>query len=162
MKRFFLGLIIACIFINLPVAKAVETSTGVSFFYINGSNNLAYKNRYKFKIAFEENVKKLHPEIKKRFEDNKMINEVFLQGGKYIINPEPITFYWGNRSLKVVETIDKDLKSASKYSPKIAHQARSIFAHCLHDAVWVQKNQNMTSGLDDLHKVISAEVAKGN
>ena len=44
MKRFFLGLIIACIFINLPVAKAVETSTGVSFIYINGSNNLAYKN----------------------------------------------------------------------------------------------------------------------
>ena len=66
-----------------------------------------------------------------------------LRNGEYVINPEPVTFYWGDRSLKVVETLDRDLKSASKYSPKIAHQARSIFAHCLHDAVWVQKYQNM-------------------
>ena len=54
------------------------------------------------------------------------------------------------------------MKSASKYSPKIAHQARSIFAHCLHDAVWVQKPQNMMSVLDDLHKVVNTEINKGN
>ena len=103
-----------------------------------------------------------HLQIKKRFEKDELIHEVFLQNGKYSINPEPVTFYWGNRSLKVVETLDKDLKSASKYSPKIAHQARSIFAHCLHDAVWVQKHQNMISVLDDLHKIVKSETEKGN
>lgn len=163
MKRFIITLFSAIfLFANITSANAVESPTGVTFIYINGSNNLAYKNRLKFKVTFEEDVQKLHPQIKKRFEDDEMINKIFLQNGKYVINPEPVTFYWGNRSLKVVETIDKDLKSASKYSPKIAHQARSIFAHCLHDAVWVQKNQNMMSVLDDLHKIVSSETAKGN
>ena len=150
------------LFFSFCSAMAVENPTEVTFIYINGSNNLAYKNRLKFKVAFEEDVKKLHPQIQKRFESDELINEIFLQNGKYTINPEPITFYWGNRSLKIVENLDKDLKSASKYSPKIAHQARSIFAHCLHDAVWVQKNQNMISVLNDLHKLVNAEVNKGN
>lgn len=163
MKKIFCLLLGLCLyFTGVGFANATETPTGVTFIYINGSNNLAYKNRLKFKVAFEEDVKKLHPEIKKRFEKDELIQEIFLQNGKYTINPEPVTFYWGNRSLKVVETLDKDLKSASKYSPKIAHQARSIFAHCLHDAVWVQKHQNMISVLDDLHKVVNAETEKGN
>ncbi len=149
-------------FVGINVAQAVENPIGVTFIYINGSNNLAYNNRLKFKTAFVEDVKKFHPQIKKRFEEDEMIKEIFLKNGEFVINPEPVTFYWGDRSLKVVETLDRDLKSASKYSPKIAHQARSIFAHCLHDAVWVQKPQNMSKVLDDLHVVVNAEVAKGN
>ena len=155
-------LILFFVFAGINVSYADETSTGVTFIYINGSNNLAYNNRLKFKTAFVEDVKKLHPQIKQRFEEDELIKEIFLQNGKYVINPEPITFYWGDRSLKVVEALDRDLKSASKYSPKIAHQARSIFAHCLHDAVWVQKPQNMTKVLDDLHKVVNDEVNKGH
>ena len=162
MKKFIVLLALLFAFCGINQAQAVEEATGVSFIYINGSNNLAYNNRLKFKTAFVEDVNKLHPQIKQRFEQDKLINEIFLQNGKYKINPEPITFYWGDRSLKVVETLDRDLKSASKYSPKIAHQARSIFAHCLHDAVWVQKPHNMTSVLNDLHKVIVSETKKGN
>lgn len=163
MKK-FLGLLLGFLFFfaGITSVNAVENPTGVSFIYINGSNNLAYNNRLKFKTAFERNVKELHPQIKKRFEADETIQNVFLQHGKYVINEEPITFYWGDRSLKVVETLDKDLASAKKYSPIIAHQARSIFAHCLHDAVWVQKNQNMMSVLDDLHKIVNAETKKGN
>lgn len=148
--------------VTTNVAVAVENPVGVTFIYINGSNNLAYKNRLKFKVAFLEDVKKLHPQIKKRFEEDETIKEVFLKNGKYVINPEPVTFYWGDRSLSVVEALDNDLKSASKYSPRIAHQARSIFAHCLHDAVWVQKPQNMNNVIDDLHAVVQAELDKGN
>ena len=162
MKKFLVLCAVLFGISGLNFADAMEEQTGISFIYINGSNNLAYNNRLKFKTAFVEDVQKLHPQIKKRFEQDELINEIFLQNGKYKINPEPITFYWGDRSLKVVETLDRDLKSASKYSPKIAHQARSLFAHCLHDAVWVQKPQNMTGVLEDLHKVVNAEVAKGN
>ena len=32
-----------------------------------------------------EDVKKLHPEIKKRFEADEIIQEVFLKNGKYVI-----------------------------------------------------------------------------
>ena len=163
MKKIFCFLTIAFgILFNINIANAVENPTGITFIYINGSNNLAYNNRLKFKTAFIDSVNKLHPQIKKRFEEDELINKLVLRNGEYKINPEPITFYWGDRSLKVVETLDRDLKSASKYSPRIAHQARSIFAHCLHDAVWVQKPQNMISVLDDLHKVVNSEIAKGN
>lgn len=163
MKKIVLFLsVLLFIFTGVNTSFAQVEPTGVSFIYINGSNNLAYNNRLKFKTAFVEDVHKLHPEIKKRFEQDDMIKEIFLKNGEFVINSEPVIFYWGDRSLKVVETLDRDLKSASKYSPKIAHQARSLFAHCLHDAVWVQKNQNMMSVLDDLHKVVSAEISKGN
>ena len=114
MKKF---LVLAGVLLSLLVtnsANAIEHSTGITFIYINGSNNLSYKNRDKFRIDFEENVKKLHPQIKKRFEQDKLIQETFLKNGKYAINPEPITFYWGNRSMKVVENLDKDLASAKK------------------------------------------------
>ncbi len=163
MKKFFI-LLSFCflLLINIDTAYATENSTGVTFIYINGSNNLAYKNRLKFKVAFLEDVNKLHPQIKQRFEADELINEHFLEHGMYRINPTPIAFYWGDRSLDVVETLDKDLKASSKYSPKIAHQARSIFAHCLHDAVWVQKPHNMASVLDDLHAIIRKEIDNGN
>lgn len=162
MKKFVVFLACLLGLLSINIAEAVEQTTGISFIYINGSNNLAYNNRLKFKTAFVENVKKMHPQIKQRFEQDELINEIFLQNGRYKINPEPITFYWGDRSLNVVETLDRDLKSASKYSPKIAHQARTIFAHCLHDAVWVQKPQNMSGVLEDLHKIVNEEVKKGN
>lgn len=162
MKKIFLLLSLLFAFSGINIVQAVEEPVGITFIYINGSNNLAYNNRLKFKTAFIEDVNKLHPQIKKRFEADEMIQELFLKNGQYVINPKPIAFYWGDRSLKVVETLDRDLKSASKYSPKIAHQARSIFAHCLHDAVWVQKPENMINVLDDLHKVVNAEVSKGN
>ena len=161
MKKFCV-LFVLLAFMCIGSVYASEEPTSVKFIYINGSNNLAYNNRLKFKTAFVEDVQKLHPQIKQKFEEDKIINEVFLQNGKYTISPEPITFYWGDKSLKVVETLDRDLKSASKYSPKIAHQARSLFAHCLHDAVWVQKPYNMNLVLSELHNVVNSEVQKGN
>jgi len=163
MKKFiFLFLSVLFFAFNAHYVSAVEAPTGVTFIYINGSNNMTYNNRMKFKTNFERDVKKMHPEIMKKFQKDELINEHFLQNGKFVINEEPIAFYWGDRSLKNIEVIDKDLAAAKKYSPRIAHQARSIFAHCLHDAVWVQKPQNMLLVLDELHKVVNAEKAKGN
>lgn len=163
MKKFiFLFLSFLIFAFDVQYTQAVEEPTGVTFIYINGSNNMTYNNRMKFKTDFERNVKKMHPQIMKRFQDDELINEHFLQNGKYVINSEPIAFYWGDRSLKNIEVIDKDLEAAKKYSPRIAHQARSIFAHCLHDAVWVQKSYNMADVLEDLHKVVNNEVANGN
>lgn len=162
MKKILCLLSLLFCFMGFNTAFAEENSTKVTFIYINGSNNLAYNNRLKFKTAFINNVKKLHPEIKKRFENDELIKQHFLKNGNFTINEDPITFYWGDRSLNVVEHIDRDLESAKKYSPKIAHQARTIFAHCLHDAVWVQKPQNMKSVIDDLHKIVISETEKGN
>ena len=92
MKKIYILLtLLFMLFSNTP-AKAIDTPTGVTFIYINGSNNLAYKNRLKFKVAFIEDVNKLHPQIKKRFENDETIQRLFLKDGKYVINPEPIAF----------------------------------------------------------------------
>ena len=117
MKKFLSLFLGALLFLagTISTNAIEEKPTQVTFIYINGSNNLAYNNRLKFKTEFVESVKKLHPQIKTKFEENELIKENFLQNGKYTINPEPITFYWGDRSLKVVETLDNDLKSAKKY-----------------------------------------------
>ena len=117
-KILALFLFFSCMFLETNISHAAENPTKVTFIYINGSNNLAYKNRLKFKVAFIEDVNKMHPEIKKRFENDTLIKENFLKNGQYVINPEPIAFYWGDKSLDVVEVLDRDLKSSSKYSPK--------------------------------------------
>lgn len=161
MKKILVYCLLAFSFFIIPAKATEEAPTDVSFIYINGSNNMTYRNREKFKTAFLRDVQKLHPEIKKRFEKDELINKNFLKDGKFTINPTPITFYWGDKSIKIIENIDKDLDSAKKYSPKISHQVRSIFAHCLHDAVWVQKYHNMTKVLDELHQVVQGEIQKG-
>lgn len=51
------------------LVSAVEKPTEVTFIYINGSNNLAYKNRLNFKVTFVEDLQKMHPEIKKNEAD---------------------------------------------------------------------------------------------
>ena len=79
MKKFLVLCAVLFGISGLNFADAMEEQTGISFIYINGSNNLAYNNRLKFKTAFVEDVQKLHPQIKKRFEQDELINEIFLQ-----------------------------------------------------------------------------------
>ncbi len=136
--------------------------TLISFIYINGSNDLSYKNRLKFKDAFERDVKELHPIMIEGFEKDALAQNLFLKNGKYKINPEPVMFYWGDRSLNEVKNIDKGLENAKNYTPRIAGKVRSIFAHCLHDAVWVQKYQNMSPVIDDLQKIVKEQTDKGH
>ena len=104
-----ISMLVILLGLNIQANAVEEQPTGITFIYINGSNNLTYKNREKFKTAFLENVQNLHPQIKQRFENDNLIKENFLNNGRYVINPEPVTFYWGDRSLDIVEKLDKDL-----------------------------------------------------
>lgn len=135
--------------------------TLITFIYLNGSNDLSYKNRLKFKETFEKDVKKLHPKMVEGFSNDALAKKLFLKDGKFQINPEPIVFYWGDRSLNEIKNIDNGLNTAKQYTPRIAQKVRSIFAHCLHDAIWIQKYQNMEPVIDDLQKVVKAETDKG-
>lgn len=139
-----------------------EKPTPITFIYLNGSNDLSYQNRLKFKESFEKDVKELHPKMVEGFENDELSQKLLLKCGKYKINPEPVIFYWGDRSLNEIKNIDNGLNSAKKYTPRIAQKVRSIFAHCLHDAIWVQKYQNMEPIIDDLQKAVKIETDKGN
>lgn len=142
--------------------KPVVPTQKITFIYINGSNDFKSADRVRFKEHFKENVHDMHPYMVKAFTKDKLIHKTLLKNGAVEINKEPVIFYWGDRSLNQVKQLDNDLAMTKKFSPKLSQAVRSTFAHCLHDAVWVQKYQNMSVLTDDLHKVVKNEANKGN
>lgn len=134
------------------------SQTGVSFVYINGSNN----NDEKMRNWYIEGVQKLHPVMKKKFEKNKEIKNVFLDKPQYKINKEPVIFFWGDKSQKDLEFVQNQLDITKALSPTIAYKVRSMLAAYLHDAIWVQKQHNMLPILDELNDTILTEAQKGN
>jgi hypothetical protein len=153
MKKFFLTLVLFLILQTNCFAQ-----NGISFLYINGANN----NDEKMKNWYENGVKKLHPYMKKAFEQNEKAQKYFLKNGKYFIEEQPIIFFWGDKSHNELTFVENDLKLSKGFSPFFAYQIRSMLTHFLHDAIWVQKYHNMMPILEDLHKSVKAEAKKGN
>ena len=153
MKK-ILGIILGLLMLqNVCLAQ-----TGVSFVYINGSNN----NDEKMRNWYIEGVQKLHPVMKKKFEKNKEIKQVFLDKPQYKINEEPVIFFWGDKSQKDLEFVQGQLDLTKAFSPTIAYKVRSMLAAYLHDAIWVQKQHNMLPILDELNDTVIKEAQKGN
>ncbi|CDE61521.1 unknown [Fusobacterium sp. CAG:439] len=153
MKK-ILGIILGLLMLqNVCLAQ-----TGVSFVYINGSNN----NDEKMRNWYIEGVQKLHPVMKKKFEKNKEIKQVFLDKTQYKINEEPVIFFWGDKSQKDLEFVQGQLDLTKAFSPTIAYKVRSMLAAYLHDAIWVQKQHNMLPILDELNDTVIKEAQKGN
>lgn len=153
MKK-ILGIILGLLMLqNVCLAQ-----TGVSFVYINGSNN----NDEKMRNWYIEGVQKLHPVMKKKFEKNKEIKKVFLDKPQYKINEEPVIFFWGDKSQKDLEFVQGQLDLTKAFSPTIAYKVRSMLASYLHDAIWVQKQHNMLPILDELNDTVIKEAQKGN
>lgn len=132
--------------------------TGISFVYINGSNS----NDEKSYEWFVNGVQKLHPVLKKQFEKDDRITELFLQNGNYTINNDPVIFFWGDKSQNNLKYVKKQLDISKALSPTMAYTVREILASCLHDAIWVQKTHNMNKVLDELHTLVKSESQKGN
>ena len=130
----------------------------VSFVYINGSNN----NDAKMRNWYINGVNKLHPVMKKKFEKNKEIRKVFQNKPQYMINQEPVIFFWGDKSKRDLEFVQEQLDITKAFSPTIAYKVRSMLTAYLHDAIWVQKSHNMLPILDDLNETVKQEAEKGN
>lgn len=131
---------------------------GITFIYINGSNN----NDEKMKNWYENGVKRLHPYLKKEFEQNALSQKYFLRDGQYYINEQPSIFFWGDKSHNDLSFVEKNLAISKSFSTWSAYQIRSALTKFLHDAIWVQKYHNMEPILKDLHKSVQAEAQKGN
>jgi len=153
MKRFFLLVLI--LFFSCGVCFAAE---GISFIYINGSNN----NDLKMKDWYENGVKNLHPYLKRGFEQNPLSQKYFLKDGKYFINEKPVIFFWGDKSQADLKFVERNLASSKSFSSWSAYQIRLALTKFLHDAIWVQKSYNMSKVTEDLHESVKSEVQKGN
>lgn len=153
MKKIFIAVFLFFIFQSKCYAQ-----TGITFLYINGSNN----NDQKMKNWYETGVKKLHPYMKKAFDENIYAQKYFLKNGELFINPEPTIFYWGDKSHNDLSFVEKNLAISKGFSSWSAYQIRAALTKFLHDAIWIQKYHNMAPVLDDLHKMVKAEAKKGN
>lgn len=155
MKRFLTILLFLLLFNNAALATE---PTGVKFIYINGSNN----NTEKTKDWFYNGVYKMHPSIRSAFNNSQFMNEKFLYDGKYYVAEEPVAFYWGDKSNKEILKINDELTMTKMFSPKIAQTVRSVLAHTLHDAIWVEKYHNMRPILQNLHNEVIKNAKEGN
>lgn len=150
--------VIAGLFIFFTIQLGCFAQTGISFVYINGSNN----NDQKMKNWYETGVKKLHPCMKSAFTKNNLMQKYFLRSGTYYIEDKPVIFFWGDKSHQDLEFVEKDLAISKGFSPFLAYEVRSMLTHFLHDAIWVQKYHNMLPVLEDLHTYVINESNKGN
>lgn len=153
MKKIFLVLFLVLIFQLNCFAQ-----TGITFLYINGSNN----NDEKMKHWYETGVKRLHPYMKNEFDNNLFTQKYFLKNGAYVINKEPEIFFWGYKSHDDLSFVEKNLAISKSFSTWLAYQIRYALTCYLHDAIWVQKYHNMIPVLDDLHQDVVVEAQKGN
>ena len=141
---------------GISTASASEP-TPVKFIYINGANN----NTPTMQKWFFDGVNKLHPQIKHYMETSPFVQKHLLKNGKLDIEDTPTTFFWGDKTLDDLEKVNEGLIAASMLSPYMAQMVRSIFAHCMHDAIWVQKDHNMQTIVRDLHKDIKSAYERG-
>lgn len=152
MKKFFILVILLFLSANYATAK-----TGISFIYINGSNN----NNQNMKTWYEKGVAKLHPDLKHAFENNPDSKKLFLKDGEYYIEPTAKVFFWGDKSQEELIWVLENLMISKGISPWLAFRIRYFIVQCMHDAIWVQKDHNMRPILEELHQYVKDEYTAG-
>lgn len=152
MKKIFLILLTLIIISTGAYAGDVN----LTFVYINGSNN----NNQKTKDWFIKGVNKLHPVLKKRFDNNRTIKK-WSKESSLIINPKPEIFFWGYDSKNDLDYVKDRINISKALSSSLAYRVRNMITEYLHDAIWVQKTHNMLPILDDLNIIVQQQAQNG-
>lgn len=152
MKKIIL-ILAAIALMQIPV---FAQDSNLTFIYINGSNN----NDKKMKNWYIKGVNKLHPVMKKKFEQNKQI-KAWTEQNSLSIKETPEIFFWGYESKTDLDFVKERINISKAYSSTIAYEVRSLLTQFLHDAIWVQKTHNMLPILDELNETVKQQ-AKNN
>ncbi len=152
MKKILIFLAVI-LFSTIP-SFAVEEN--LTFLYINGSNN----NDTKMKDWYINGVNKLHPVLKKKFEQNSSIKK-WAQENKLTIDDDPQIFFWGYDSKDDLDFVKDRLNLSKAFSSTLAYGIRSLLTQYMHDAIWVQKTHNMLPLLDSLNERVKEQYAQG-
>lgn len=135
---------------------AFAQDTNLTFLYINGSNN----NDTKMKDWYINGVNKLHPVMKKKFENNSAIKK-WTKDNKLTIEDKPQIFFWGYNSKTDLDFVKDRLNISKAYSSTLAYEVRSLLTQFMHDAIWVQKTHNMLPILDELNEEVKIQAKNG-
>lgn len=141
----------------LSLQPAVNAqATNLTFMYINGSNN----NDSKMKDWYIKGINKLHPVMKKKFEEDSTIKK-WSEKNQLIIDDEPQIFFWGYNSKTDLDFVKDRLNISKAYSSTLAYEVRSLLTQFMHDAIWVQKTHNMLPILDGLNDRVKKQAEQG-
>ena len=138
-KKIILSIIF--LFIIFPINIAF---CDVNFLYTHGS--------YEEGVDFFNNVsKKLHKNIEKELNKSDIFKKNVLDIEK--INPIPLTYYWGEKTLASLDKINKGFDVSNIYAPKLSDFIKVKLAHTMHDTIWISFYPNMLNILDDINNI---------
>ena len=148
MKKILSLLILSIAILSTCQNSYAESSNNntIKFIYINGSNS----NDESAKEVYLKGFHNLHKEMKHVLEQNETTSNQMLKNN--LIDENEEVFFWGFQSKKEINTLNENLADAKKVSPSVSQHLRSFLAHCMHDAIWVQRDYNMQKIVDQLHK----------
>lgn len=138
--------------LNSPV---FAEETPINVIYVHGSNqvNLGGVD------GFATWINRMHPNLKKNFEKNDFIKSHLLSNA--YISDKPEMLYWGNMLKNNKSLVDSGLEKSKKKSNKFSQFTRGLIGQVVHDAVWLQKNKNMTPILNELNDKVLANYKNG-
>ncbi len=130
-----------------PDAKIVD------IIYVNGA--------YDDIESFEKSVRNVHGDMVNYLGSDPLFYKKVLENGDKKIGEKEVIYFWGDQSRENLNTVDKALEYAQKFSSYFAQFGRSTLAHLLHDAIWVNKPANSKKLLANLNKIVKSEHEKG-
>lgn len=144
------------ILIMFLIANYACAQDKISFVYINGANN----NNTKMKNWYEKGVKRLHKLLRKNFIKHQELKESYKRLKNLDIEKEPDIFFWGYDSRADLDYVKKQIKF--NITAPFAYLGKKFITENIHDAIWIQKSNNMLPVLEALNKNVQKEAEKGN
>ena len=157
MKKILNLFLALLLFLGANCVNAEPATQNIQFIYINGSNS----NDERAKEAYVKGFHTMHKQIKNVFENDDFIYQNVLNNGKYTINSNEEILFWGFNSKQELDVIKNNLAETKKSSPIMAQTIRTILAHCMHDAIWVQREANMQKIINQLHRYVMSAHERG-
>lgn len=152
-----LRILIVLIAFQFSISDAEEPQSGspvLDFVYIHGSN----LNHGGSAAVFRRNVNRVHPILREEIPANPKMRQYFLNGST--INPNPIPFYWGDQSKTEISFLQGQLNTPLFMKYKLSRVVRDKLALVLHDAVWLQKQENKQPVLQSLFETSQQSLKK--
>ncbi len=138
------------------LAAPVDTPEPIDWIYVHGSN----LNQDGSAEVFQNNVNRLHPQLVQTVSQNRFMQTHFLKQAP--INAKAIPFFWGKQSRIEVSYLQRQLNSPALYQSKITHLLRDKLSLVLHDAVWLQNQENKQPVLENLYETTQPSLQAGH
>lgn len=140
---------------NLNTGWAQTSPEAIRFVYIHGTN----QNTPESHQVFNKRVARLHPYVQTALEQEPLVKAHLLDGGKLVIAPQTINFFWGDLSQDAIQALRRNLFSKPLQGRwlNFAARARKTLTFTLHDAVWLEKESRKKEVLNNLFQAAAQE-----